>query len=833
MKKTKKQIEAIDKDIEQAMARMKRADGKYDWEVIGEYIHKYDDLEQTIFELADSVRGILTPIDSLLFLSSAVFFAKEGMLDRVGYVPDPSKPGCYFCDRINDQVRNIWSRVINDQNFNPDCGPYAELRGLRFSDEDAKRVFEQLVQRYYASDRAMAASCQPLELTSLMVGLLDYKGGSVYNPFAGVASFGVALGEGVEYFGEELESATFALGLMNLRLHGIDANNYVCGDSFDAHTKDTFDYIISTPPFGYRFRGRHPLSLVNLMSGKFDPAMFSGEMNDYILLSSAGRLNPGGKAVCLCSGSIAFSQRSEDARMGLIDSNLVDAIITLPSGLFANTSINTVAVVLNSGRKDGDPILMVDALKGYMTRRKLLANQLLEDISVRKAGVVKAVSEKEVKACNYSWLVGQYFQPDTVELPAGYEYRKIEELTERADHCIVPFPGRAFPEITAAALTTSPYTFRVQPVITDPSDPDFRMPSNRSRLMYTEPTFFISTMGRTKFGLANASNSAPVYAASGFIGLRLRSEIMPEYFAIKLSESNIDSFLVGAGIPHLRLSDVMNLQIPVPSLEEQAAVVKRMFAEHNVSLGREHELEMEISRLKKEFSDANGMNQHNLATPAAQIKATCQKMQRELKDGNIESANALLKRQLLQIQNLLATVYSLESGIGFGKKEAFNFDEYLSRYNEASYSDRFKLTYYLDSVALEEAELEPVINVNGSAFMQAVMNIIRNAEKHGFTDKGRDDYAMTIEVHLDPSGKYFLFEFSNNGSPLPDGMDAERYGTKGDSSGNGKGFGGYYVKKMAESFGGSIDVSSEPIARKEDRYLTTITIKLPVMEDEL
>ena len=256
-----------------------------------------------------------------------------------------------------------------------------------------------------------------------------------------------------------------------------------------------------------------------------------------------------------------------------------------------------------------------------------------------------------------------------------------------------------------------------------------------------------------------------------------------------------------------------------------------MYTEHNVSLGREQELEQAMARMKKEFEDANGMFQHNLATPAAQIKATCQRMQRELKDGNIDATNNLLKRQLLQIQNLLATVYSLENGIGFGEGGTFNFDEYLSRYNEASYSDRFKITYRLDTVGLEEAELEPLVNVNGAAFMQAVMNIIRNADKHGFKDKDRTDYAIDIDVLLDPTGKFFRFNFSNNGNPLPEGMDAEKYGTKGESTGDGKGLGGYYVKKMAEAFGGSIEVRSSTDQTKGSR--TTITIKLPVMEDEL
>lgn len=823
MKSSKEEIQPTSRDL-----------GMVSKVVSGDSTISFDSLEKIVFDLKDSLRGsTLDDFSVLLFVTSAILYAKEGMLCRTGLNPDLSKESTRYLLQIDNAIKDIWGRVVDWQKPFPALEPLNELAAHKFTQSETEAVFKSLLGGFYAGLR-FDMFIQPQAVTDLMVGLLDYKGGSVYNPFAGVGSFAIALGANARYIGEEIDQRTHALGLMNLMVHGINPSEYLNEDSFQAHSKDRFDYIISTPPFNLRFREQYPFALHRFGDEKVRMASFSGEMNDYILLSSEARLKPEGKAVCLCSASVTYSARSADARKDLIERNLVDAIISLPGGLFPNTSLSATAVVLREGRCANEPVLLVDASHGYTigrTVKQLDAKKLLRDIAGRNPETVKVITPDEIAEKDYSWLAAQYIRYDSSSLVDGYHFKRIADLTEDPKYCFMPIPETPFPEITAAVLTSSPYNFRVQPAVTDPTDPDYRRPSKNVRLMYTEPTFFVSTIGKPKFGFVQASEESPVYAADGFIGYRLKKEILPEYFAIKLSDRDLESFLVGTGIRRLRPKDLAEIQIAVPSLEEQEAVVKKMYAEHNVSLGREQELEQAMARMKKEFEDEKGMFQHNLATPAAQIKATCQRMQRELKDGNIEATNNLLKRQLLQIQNLLATVYSLENGIGFGEGETFNFDEYLSRYNEASYSDRFKITYRLDTVGLEEAELEPLIKVNGSAFMQAVMNIIRNADKHGFKDKDRTDYAIDIDVLLDPTGKFFRFNFSNNGNPLPEGMDAEKYGTKGESTGDGKGLGGYYVKKMAEAFGGSIEVRSSTDQTKGSR--TTITIKLPVMEDEL
>src|SRR5690606_20554528 len=74
---------------------------------------------------------------------------------------------------------------------------------------------------------------QPLELTRLICGLTYLpEGAKIFNPFAGLASFGVNFDEGQEYFGQELNPTTWALGALRIKAYEIPGNSkYVCDDS--------------------------------------------------------------------------------------------------------------------------------------------------------------------------------------------------------------------------------------------------------------------------------------------------------------------------------------------------------------------------------------------------------------------------------------------------------------------------------------------------------------------------------------------------------------------------------------------------------------------------
>ena len=102
----------------------------------------------------------------------------------------------------------------------------------------------------------------------------------------------------------------------------------------------------------------------------------------------------------------------------------------------------------------------------------------------------------------------------------------------------------------------------------------------------------------------------------------------------------------------------------------------------------------------------------------------------------------------------------------------------------------------------------PSIYISPNDIQRAINNIIDNARKHGFTDRNRNDYEVKICMSIDTEKNEILIDFSNNGNPLPEGMDKIRYGIKGEKAGKnaGTGIGGSYIKKFVEHYGGDYDV---------------------------
>lgn len=793
-------------------------------------------LLELLSELAWSASNVLRDFGSAsrdggVFTLVSFLFIKEGVLSENGYRPDPSNNNCFYLDEIYKLFSSTLVKVFERKDPRVlDC--LDRLRSWNL--EEMADVAWWFFKDSFAIDKFSGEYYQPEDLTEFMLGLAGYKEGNVYNPFAGVASFGEKLNIGEKYVAEEINQTTYGLGLINLLLHNCSPKNYSLANSLINSSNSRFDYYLASPPFGMMVEG----SFLNAIAKEGYPSS-KIDINEFALLSSIEKTKADGKSVILCAPRILSSAKGRSTRRLLVERNLLDTVVLLPFGIFKTTGSSSVVIVLRKDRLAGEPIRLVDATDGYVRNDRTLSTPLLlSDIEENKPCVQYVKAERILEdECSWNPIHYKELQVDDPR----YKVVRLGDILQQAPVCFVPTPTTEYNEVLTANLVNDPYRYDCSPTLVDPNQNSDTMArrgfsSNRRngrKVVFNTPTLVVASLGKLKYGYFRATESAPIHVSDGYFTFDVNTKVIrPDYLAIMLNQY-AQPYYKGSSIPHLNIKDFLHIQIPVPSLELQAEVVKKMYAEHNVSLGREIELEQKIKEIESAFSQRNGMNQHNLATPAAQVKATCITLKQQLKDCNLTPETRLLvdtlvERQLLQIHNLLASVYTLDQGLGFGNPEEFNFDEYLSKYNKTSISDRFKVTYFLDQMGLDDAGIEPIVLANEPSFVQMVSNIIRNADKHGFTDASRADYYIDIDVRLDPSGKFFVFSFSNNGTPIS--IDTAHYKMKGETAGKnkGKGLGGYYVYEMARNFGGDIEVSS-----RQNPDLTTIKVKLPVIDEEL
>ncbi len=195
---------------------------------------------------------------------------------------------------------------------------------------------------------------QPEELTRII--LSKKHNGRVFNPFAGLASYSVngsiddsgfyikdkTLGD--DYYGQEIDSISWAVGKLRLLAYGSDSDNYINSDS-TLWTDKNFPNILSTPPFGLKLQNE------------------IGEMefaDHFVLRRSIDTMRNGGMTACVVPASFLTRKDTYELRMQLVREKLLNTVVLLPEGVFLPyTNIKTAIVFLE--RETNNTVKFVDA----------------------------------------------------------------------------------------------------------------------------------------------------------------------------------------------------------------------------------------------------------------------------------------------------------------------------------------------------------------------------------------------------------------------------------------------------------------------------------------
>jgi type I restriction enzyme M protein len=234
----------------------------------------------------------------------------------------------------------------------------------------------------------------PRSVVKLMVDMLEPFSGRVYDPAAGSGGMFVqaskfvkahgGVGNDISVFGQEMNPTTWRLAKMNLALRGIEANlGPQWGDTFanDLHPDLRADYVIANPPFNISQWGGETL--------KDDPRWAygtppTGNANFAWIQHMLHHLAPTGTmATVLANGSLSSKSSGEgEIRQALVEADLVECIVAMPSKMFYTTGIpvclwfltkDKTGSVKSLGRKQRNrqgEVLFIDARGlGHMATR--------------------------------------------------------------------------------------------------------------------------------------------------------------------------------------------------------------------------------------------------------------------------------------------------------------------------------------------------------------------------------------------------------------------------------------------------------------------------------
>ena len=246
-------------------------------------------------------------------------------------------------------------------------------------------VFEELIRRFAESSNETAGEhFTPRDIVHLTTALLftdqqekiaPGKIVTVYDPTAGTGGF---LSEGEEYihsisqdarvrvFGQELNPESHAICMADMLIKGHEIDNIKLGNTLsdDQLSGQRFDFMLSNPPFGVDWKkvqkqvdNEHKLKG---HAGRFGPGLprvSDGSLLFLMHLMSKMRdsKEQGSRIGIILNGSPLFTggagSGESEIRRFILENDLLEAIVALPTDMFYNTGIATYVWVLSNNKR--------------------------------------------------------------------------------------------------------------------------------------------------------------------------------------------------------------------------------------------------------------------------------------------------------------------------------------------------------------------------------------------------------------------------------------------------------------------------------------------------
>jgi type I restriction system adenine methylase HsdM len=228
-------------------------------------------------------------------------------------------------------------------------------------------------------------------LVHLMTRMLKPQpGDSVYDPTCGTGGMLISCAielknQGKEYrslklYGQEMNYTTGSIAKMNLFLHGIEDGKIGHGDTLtqpkflDLNGKlKTFNVVLANPPYSIKTLDR-TLFAADPYGRNIWGVPPQGRADYAFFQHIAKSMDPeNGRAAILFPHGVLFRKEEKDLREKLVKSGILEAVIGLGAGLFYNSPMEAVVLILRNGRKklSCDKVLFIDAANLVIRERSV------------------------------------------------------------------------------------------------------------------------------------------------------------------------------------------------------------------------------------------------------------------------------------------------------------------------------------------------------------------------------------------------------------------------------------------------------------------------------
>lgn len=565
------------------------------------------------------------------------------------------------------------------------------------------------------------------------------------------------------------------------------------------------------------------------------------------------RLNNKGKAIVLVPDRFLYSEDSSSKylREYLVESDLLEAVITFPSGKFPPMLLSTSLLVISktkSKRRTGK-VLFIKAKNIWNQPKEI---QRIYKEYEQQINISRCVFIQEIAECDYHLLVNRFVSDVEEELRAAAKNSQLYPLRYLTlKHHFESFKqGDNIPFVVIDDLSLSDTDNILDMSIvseTTAHKPFGKVIDQDTILLAKNQGKMRATLFQYKGKPIAISNEIhPVIVDADIVLI----EYLLSELNLKYARKQYAAALIGNASPTITIPDLMNIKIRlqgnrsnqlkiVSEREEFVAHIKKTYQSYQEKERGFKKQEMQIlSAIKHSFAQLQGAVSSdiknlkyflNRKTKASELVNWSDKISQRPGTRTIEE---VFKDVNGSLEKMSKTFENIQNILDFNpskmKREMTYIPDFVTDEVKAFIGNRRDFKVIFDIV--ENGNLN--IKIDKQQFGEVIRNFCHNTDEHGY--EGLDvQKKMLFSFRSNLDQTKIILDLKNNGRPMPEEFSFEDFITFGSRNGDrkGSGIGGFLMNKVIENHGGSMRLITNKMFYKLDsRYSLGVhfRIELPI-----
>lgn len=709
-------------------------------------------------------------------------------------------------DELLEEIKNSKSNTVQMGSYNSSVN-FSEL-----SDKAYQELSEAFIAQSFYYEKNYLQRFDKLDTILAKIANPKPKQ-EIFNPNCGLGSTFIALQKAfpnheLRFTGRVDDEFFRILCEANLLAHNIKAfiNNE---DVLDSDIEFTFfgempNVAIGIVPLNLETTGK--------LDKKFFPLSHKRKNIEYSFVElMINCLGENGKAVVVVPEEFLYRWNAKGFKKAYLKNDLIESVVSLPADTFKDYgSVKASIVVFNKDKVE----------KGFVTFKS--ADKQFEETKVSLEEIL-SLDRLDLRANRY--VLKEAKELKDILASTSYPVIKIRDIIQDSVSGVNYSPKTRIDENSVDDL---PYV-RVSNLAKNETQFDLDV-SKIERKISREKANKKTVIGYSAILVSKIAPSLkstyfkfvgqPIVIGSDIIALKIREDVISvEYLLTQLYsrivQIQVEMLSSGTVIKRISTEDFLNIQIILPSLEEQQRQVlqtlisEKVIAEENlvdaqyeVVANINHSLKNKLAviindydtlvrflRRKERNNGTINFNDPISANAVGDDIDTIEIVTDRLKTNLLDASKVFKNAEKIQNQTLKKDVIEL---VGFFKNEV-----------KPLYAGK---NYSIEVIA--EPNLKLNVWLDKDAFKDVIENLIENAKSHGFIDEEKtyrivfnlSEMADSEDFDENTSTKYARITYKNDGKPFPKNFSFEDYKQFSNKAGKtqGTGIGGYVINKMIE-----------------------------------